>query len=134
MALKSSAETRPEPTGVLTRLLAFRISIPRPYSTWVMLGVISFCAVFAWRFVEPQFHFYIYDILDWSSAKFGLVMSGYAVLLMAAETTLGALSDRFGRKLILMIGLVVHTAQYVALVLTDSFLWITLGIAASGLG
>jgi len=61
-------------------------------------------------------------------------MSGYAVLLMVAETTLGALSDHFGRKLILMIGLVIHTAQYVALITTDSVIWITLGIAASGLG
>ena len=53
---------------------------------------------------------------------------------MIAETTLGALSDRFGRKPILMIGLMIHTAQYVALISTDSFIWITLGIAASGLG
>jgi MFS family permease len=53
---------------------------------------------------------------------------------MVAETTLGACSDRFGRKLILMIGLIIHTAQYVALITTDSVIWITLGIAASGLG
>jgi len=118
----------------MTRLSTFKIAIPRPYHTWVMLGTVSFIAVFAWRFVEPQFHFYIYDILGWTSARFGLVMSGYGVLLMVAETTLGACSDRFGRKLILMIGLIIHTAQYVALITTDSVIWITLGIAASGLG
>ena len=123
-----------EKVGRISRLSTFRITVPRPYHTWVMLGSISFLVVFAWRFVEPQFHFYIYDILSWTSARFGMVMSGYAILLMLAATTLGVLSDRFGRKLILSFGLVVHTAQYVALIATDSNLWITLGIAASGMG
>jgi DHA1 family tetracycline resistance protein-like MFS transporter len=98
------------------------------------LGLISFVAVFAWRFVEPQFHFYIYDVLGWTSARFGLAMSGYALLLVFAEAALGAFSDRFGRRPILIVGLLVHTAQYLALITTDSSVWITLGIAASGLG
>jgi MFS family permease len=134
MPSESSRGTASDKAGMMPHLSPFWMAIPRPYYIWVMLGIISFVAVFAWRFVEPQFHFYIYDILGWTSARFGLVMSGYAVLLMIAETTLGALSDRFGRKLILMIGLMIHTAQYVALITTDSLIWITMGIAASGLG
>jgi DHA1 family multidrug resistance protein-like MFS transporter len=126
--------TTTEKTGILPRLYSSWTTIPRSYHTLVMLGIISFLAVFAWRFVEPQFHFFIYDVLGWTSARFGLVMSGYAVLLMFAETTLGALSDRFGRRPILMIGLVIHTAQYITLITTGSLIWITLGIAASGLG
>ena len=104
--LESHVGTASAEVGMMTRLSTFKIAIPRPYHTWVMLGTVSFIAVFAWRFVEPQFHFYIYDILGWTSARFGLVMSG----------------------------LVIHTAQYVALITTDSVIWITLGIAASGLG
>jgi MFS family permease len=126
--------TATEKAGVLPRLSPSQTAIPRPYHTLVMLGIISFLAVFAWRFVEPQFHFFVYDVLGWTSARFGLVLSGYAVLFMFAQTTLGALSDRFGRKPILMIGLIIHTAQYITLITTDSFIWITLGIAASGLG
>jgi MFS family permease len=109
-------------------------SIPRPYHTWVVLGAISFIAVFAWRFVEPQFHFFIYDTLGWTSAGFGLAMSGYALLMVFAQTVLGSLSDRFGRRPVLALGLIVHTAQYVALIATRSPIWIALGIAGSGLG
>lgn len=130
---ESSLETV-EKVGMLPRLSSFGIAIPRPYHTLVMLGIISFVAVFGWRFVEPQFHFYIYDVLEWSSARFGLVISGYGLLVVFAQTALGALSDRFGRRPILMIGLIVHTAQYLALITTDSSVWIALGIAASGLG
>jgi len=109
-------------------------ALPRPYSVFVMLILISFIAVFAWRFIEPQFHFYIYDELGWTSSRFGLTMSGYAILLMLAETFLGRLSDRYGRGSILMAGLLVHCAQYVALIMTDAFIPIALGIALSGLG
>lgn len=117
-----------------TYLKSLQNAVPRPYSTFIMLIVISFIAVFAWRFVEPQFHFYIYDVLGWTSARFGLCMSGYAVLYMLAETFLGRLSDRFGRKPVLMIGLMVHAAQYLALITTQSTAFIALGIAISGLG
>ena len=119
--------------GLLSRLNPWA-SIPRPYHTWVVLGAISFVAVFAWRFVEPQFHFFIYDTLGWSSARFGLVMSGYALLMVFAKAVLGSLNDRYGRKPVLALGLVVHAAQYVALIATRSPAWIALGIAGSGLG
>ena len=113
---------------------AFWNAIPRPYSSFVILIIVSFSAVFAWRFAEPQFHFYIYDSLGWTSAHFGAGVSGYAILLVLAETFLGRLSDKFGRRPILMIGLLVHVAQYVALLATPSFAWISLGMACSGLG
>ncbi|MGD8815442.1 MAG: MFS transporter, partial [Anaerolineales bacterium] len=85
-------------------------------------------------FAEPQFHFYIYDTLGWTSALFGACISGYSILSTLARIALGRLSDKFGRKPILMIGLVVHTAQYVALLTTRAFPWIAIGVAGSGLG
>lgn len=130
----SQESTTEEKPGSLYKLTSFWRGFPRPYHTLLVLGAISFVVVFAWRFVEPQFHFFIYDDLGWSSTRFGLVMSGYSLLYMLAETTLGSLSDRFGRRPILMIGLVIHTAQYIALITTGSPLWIAIGIATSGLG
>ena len=112
----------------------FLNAIQRPYGSFVMLVSITFIAVFAWRFVEPQLHFFIYEDLGWTSASFGASFCGYSILLMIAETLLGRLSDRFGRKPILMIGLIIHATQYVAFLTTTSFAWITLGMAFSGLG
>jgi MFS family permease len=99
-----------------------------------VLALICFVAVFAWQFVEPQFHFYLYDVLGWSGAQFGLAIAAYGALAMLARTTLGALSDRLGRGPLLVVGLVIHAAQYAALIATESFLWVSLGIALSGLG
>ncbi len=77
--------------------------------------------MFSWQFVEPTLPFYAYDELGWSSARFGMAMSGYAVMLLVGETALGHLSDRIGRKPVLIMGLVVHTTQYLALVSSDPF-------------
>jgi DHA1 family tetracycline resistance protein-like MFS transporter len=123
-----------ERAGMRARLFSAWIAMSRPYHTWVVLALISFVAVFAWRFVEPQFHFYLYDVLGWTGAQFGLAIAAYGALLVLAKTTLGALSDRWGRGPLLAAGLVIHAAQYAALIATDSFLWIGLGIALSGLG
>jgi MFS family permease len=120
--------------GIFPFLSRLQSSIPQHTRSILMLGVISFLAVFAWRFVEPQFHFYIYDDLVWTSSRFGFLLSGYGILSMICGVTLGGLSDRFGRKTILAAGLIVHTAQYFALITTDSYLWILLGVAGSGLG
>ncbi len=133
---QSPRQPSPDPTGPVQELPKVKISdaIPRPYGRFLILIALTFCAVVAWRFIEPQFHFFIYDTLGWTSALFGACISGYSILSTLARIGLGQLSDRFGRKPILMIGLVVHTAQYVALLTTTSFQWIALGVAGSGLG
>ncbi len=55
-------------------------------------------------------------------------------MLLLGQTLLGQLSDRFGRKPILVLGLLVHSVQYFALIVTESFRLITAGITLSGLG
>lgn len=114
--------------------VTFWSAIPRPYNSFIILVIINFSAVFAWRFAEPQFHFYLYDSLGYTSASFGAGISGYSIMVVLAKVLLGRLSDRFGRKPILMIGLLIHVAQYIALLTTTSFTWIALGMAGSGLG
>jgi MFS family permease len=134
MAMRSQPSSSPEDFSQSTSTASFWNALPSPLRPFLMLMVVCFIAVFAWRFVEPQFHFYIYDTLAWTSSRFGLIMSGYAVMLVLAETGLGQLSDRFGRKPILMVGLLIHSAQYAALIATKSWMPIAAGIALSGLG
>jgi DHA1 family multidrug resistance protein-like MFS transporter len=133
---QSAIQSSPDPAEPVQETPKMRIAdaIPRPFGRFLVLLVITFSAVVAWRFAEPQFHFYIYDTLGWTSALFGACISGYSILSTLARIALGQLSDRFGRKPILMIGLIVHAAQYVALLTTTSFPWIAVGVAGSGLG
>jgi MFS family permease len=98
------------------------------------LLLIAFGVLFAWAFIEPQLMFYAYDDLAWTSSQLGLAMSVYGLAVALGEFALGRWSDRFGRKPILMLGLVLFTAQFAGLVLSRSFVWIALGFVVAGLG
>jgi MFS family permease len=95
---------------------------------------ISFIVIFAWTFFEPQLMFYVYDELGWTTAQLGVAASGYGVASMLGQTVLGRLSDRFGRKPLLLVGILLHSAQYAGMIFTTSYQLIMLAFIAAGLG
>ena len=109
-------------------------ALPRPLPTFTALLFVSFIMVFAWAFAEPQLTFYIYDDLGWTSARFGLAISGYGVAAFLGQMILGRTSDSFGRLPIIMVGLLLHSVQYVGMMLTGSFHLIVFAYILAGLG
>lgn len=102
--------------------------------TFFLLLLITFGVMFAWAFIEPQFMFYFYDDLGWTSSQLGLAMSMYGVAFMAGEFALGQLSDRLGRKPVLVLGLALFSAQFVGLVIFRDVTWIVVSFILAGLG
>lgn len=99
-----------------------------------LLLLVSFGVMFAWAFIEPQFMFYAYDDLGWTSSQLGLVMSAYGVAFMLGEFALGQLSDRLGRKPVLVLGLALFSAQFVGLLVSRDVTWIVVSFIMAGLG
>lgn len=102
--------------------------------TFTLLMLISFGVMFAWAFIEPQFMFYAYDDLGWTSSRLGLVMSTYGLACMIGEFALGQLSDRLGRKPILVLGLALFSAQFIGLVIFRDATWLIVSFILAGLG
>lgn len=115
-------------------LQTLRDSLPHSLSTFFVLLAISFAVMFAWAFIEPQFMFYAYDHLNWSSSQLGLTMSTYGVALMLGEFTLSRLSDRLGRKPVLILGLALFSAQFIGLAFFQDATWIVASFILAGLG
>lgn len=113
---------------------SFRDSLPNSLPAFGVLLGISFMTAFAWAFIEPQFMFYAYDGLNWSSSQLGWMMSIYGAALMAGEFTLGRLSDRLGRKPVLVLGMVLFSAQFLGLAFLRDAFWIGLAFLLAGLG
>jgi MFS family permease len=113
---------------------ALRASLPLALPTFALLMLISFGVIFAWAFIEPQFMFYAYDNLNWTSSQLGLVMSTYGVALMFGEFALGQLSDRLGRKPVLVLGLALFSAQFFGLILFRDASVIIISFILAGLG
>jgi MFS family permease len=102
--------------------------------TYALLGTITFSVLFAWAFIEPQLMFYAYDDLGWSSSQLGLAMSTYGLTVMLGEVGLGRLSDRLGRKPVLVLGLALFSAQFLGLVVSRDFIPIVAGFVVAGAG
>lgn len=126
---KPAAQRAPARSSVLLGL-----QLPSYRSTFYFLLLITFGVMFAWAFIEPQFMFYAYDDLNWSSAELGLVMSAYGVAFMLGAFALGQSSDHFGRKPVLVLGLALFSAQFVGLVLFHDVMWIVVSFILAGLG
>jgi MFS family permease len=106
--------------------------VARP--TFLLLMLITFGVMFAYAFVQPQFMFYAYDDLSWTSSQLGLVMSAYGVAFMVFAFALGQLSDRVGRKPVLVLGLALFSAQFVGLFIFHDVTWIVVNLIVAGLG
>jgi MFS family permease len=103
-------------------------------STLFLLLLVAFGVAFAWMFIGPQFPFYMYDSLKWTSSQLGLAMSTYSVAYMLGALALGRLSDRLGRKPVLVVGLALFSAQFAGLAIFREAGWIVMSFVVAGLG
>ena len=69
------------------------------------------------------------DLVRWR--QLGLAMGAYGMALMLGEFALGQLSDRLGRKPVLIIGLVLFSSQFIGLMIFRNMAWIALSISSS---
>jgi len=109
-------------------------SLPQPLSIFLVLLAVDFIGTFAFTFVEPQMVFYVYDKLGWSTAQFGLVVAAYGVAMFLGQTTLGQLSDRVGRRPVIVVGVLLNSMLYAGLAFLTNFAVIIVVSAVAGLG
>jgi DHA1 family tetracycline resistance protein-like MFS transporter len=119
---KRAARLAPK-TGTAVSLIA---SLPHPLLAFGTLLFVNLSMIFAWFFIDPQLPFYAFDDLGWSTAQFGAAISCYGWAALIGSLTLGRSSDRFGRQPILILGLILHSALYGGLMLTDVY-WVIIG-------
>jgi MFS family permease len=112
----------------------FKDTLPQSLSAFGILLGICFAVLFAWSFIEPEFMFYAYDDLGWNSSMLGIAMSFYGIALTGGEFFLSNLSDRLGRKPVIVLGLVLFSAQFIGLAITRSYVLLAVSFAIAGLG
>jgi DHA1 family tetracycline resistance protein-like MFS transporter len=109
-------------------------ALPRPLHVFFALLALDFAAFFGFTFVEPEMVFYFYDRLGYSTTQFGLLVGGYGLAMVAGQTTLGGLSDRFGRRPIIAAGFALNAVFFLGLATLDRFGLILLLALSAGLG
>ena len=109
-------------------------ALPRPIHIFLTLLVIDFISSFSFAFVEPQMIFYFYDVLNWSTTQFGILVGIYGLFSVAGQIGLGQLSDKWGRKPLIIAGLVPNILFFAGLAILTNYYLMMIGAAIAGLG
>jgi multidrug resistance protein len=127
LSLRDPSETTVEKESILS-------SIPRPLTVFGMLLFLDFLQEFGFAFIEPQMVFYFYDDLGWSTIQFGVVIGAYGLSVVVCQISMGKLSDKYGRKWIIVLGVLLSASFFPCLAFIESFRAIILLAVLSGLG
>lgn len=114
--------------------VSFWASLPRPLYVFGTLLVLDFIGVFVFAFVEPQMVFYFYDELGWTTIQFGVVVGAYGLAMVFGQLVLGQSSDKFGRKPLIVLGILLSTSLYAGLIWVSHYPLMLLVAAVAGLG
>ena len=109
-------------------------TLPRPLAVFGTLLLIDFMGAFTFAYIEPQMVFYMYDTLAWTTAQFGLVVGAYGLSMMLGQTILGQTSDRYGRKPIILIGILLNTTLFFGMAAVSTYGMMMLVAVVAGLG
>ncbi len=109
-------------------------ALPRPIYIFATLLAIDFISSFSFAFVEPQMIFYFYDTLNWSTIQFGVLVGVYGIMSVIGQMGLGQLSDKWGRKPLIIAGLIPNILFFAGLAVLTDYYAMMLGAAIAGLG
>jgi DHA1 family tetracycline resistance protein-like MFS transporter len=109
-------------------------SLPRPLYVFLTLLGIEWISTLAFSLSDPQLTFYIFDDLGWSTVRYGLVAGAYGLMMVLGQVLLGQLSDRLGRKPLMVVGTLLSAGFYATLATVRVFPVLVAAAIIAGLG
>lgn len=113
---------------------AFMVNLPQPITTFVILIMVGFVLTFTFAFISPVMVFYVYNDLNFSATQFGLLIGVYGLAMVLGQIFLGGLSDKYGRKPVIVLGLIVSSIFYAGMMFLTSFATCFIVSAIGGIG
>jgi multidrug resistance protein len=108
--------------------------LPKPLATFAILILVSFVLTFTFAFISPVMVFYVYDELNFSATQFGLLAGVLGLAMVLGQIFLGGLSDKYGRKPVIILGLIVFSIFYAGMMFFTRFASCFLVSAIGGIG
>ncbi len=108
--------------------------LPRPLFMFMLFVFAEMLSILAWLTIEPGFVFYFYDELLLSPTDFGIFVAAFAIVSVIGQSVLGNLSDKVGRKPVLIVGQVFSFVFYFTLLTADSLGSLMISVIFAGIG
>jgi len=86
--------------------------LPNPKLIFIIFILVDMSFLISWMLVEPGISFYIYNELILTPTDFGLFIAFYSFFASIGGGLLGGLSDKFGRRPIIIVGLLSNALFY----------------------
>lgn len=120
----------------------FKIGEHINFRNWIVEGTalvfiitlfIRFANNVSWALIEPSISFYLYSY-NYSSIAVGLYFSCFGITMFIGQSFLGGLSDKFGRKPILQIGVLIYLIGFLSMLNTHSIIIFYISSLLNGIG
>lgn len=108
--------------------------IPKPFLAFFVFILVDIGSISPWLLIEPGFVFYFYDELLLTPTDFGLWVGIFAVTAVLGNVFLGQISDKYGRKPVILVGQLFSTAFYILLPFATDFITLSLIVILVGIG
>jgi MFS family permease len=110
------------------------VGLPPIILTMLPLLLIDMSLTFIYPFVLPQYPFYLVNILKYSSAQFGIIVSAYGLSLAVFPLLLGRLSEIWSKKLLIIIGSLLFSALNIAMLCLHQYPLLITAAVLTGIG
>ncbi len=101
---------------------------------FIPLLIVDFCITFVYPFVLPQYPFFFIKVLGYNAAQYGVIVSVYGLSLAVFPMLLGRLSERFSKKLLIILGCLLFSTLNVAMLFLDQYILLILAAMVTGIG
>ncbi len=106
--------------------------LPKPSYAFTLFLFVNLTSALSWMLIEPGFSFYIYNVLLLTPIDFAIFVSTYGLSLALFQILLGGLSDSYGRKPIIFIGLVLNGLFYILMIYSTNLIALVLSSIVAG--
>lgn len=136
LSLSSEIVTKRDPLKTrINNTLRHQVQVlPKPVYMFLLFVLAEMLSILAWLTIEPGFVFYFYDELLLSPTDFGIFVGAFGVASVLGQSLLGNLSDKVGRKPVMIVGQMFSFLFYYSLLQANSLNSLIIAVVFVGIG
>lgn len=120
-------------TGFINSIKRIIEILPSPKFIFFIFVLVDMIYLMSWTLVSPGISFYIYNDLLLTPTDFGFFVASYGFFAALGEGFLGTLSDKFGRRPLIFLGMLLNGLFYLILLNVSTIFGMIIAASIAGI-